>query len=165
MSTDLSYHNRVPQLAADDAAIVLAADTQYQGSWQQRGGTGAFFTIARKWDRIEAAAKRVGYDLEVASRQDDRPEGLINDIRDLRRYLTLLEAWLVSRGSATSRLTEHEQDQLEQGLKLVAEFRRRSSDMKEVPSYALAGSKPLPLVGSDVSIRDQHSGRRPATGD
>jgi hypothetical protein len=74
--------------------------------------------LARKWDRIEKALDPTSvagdlreapiagstnfpvpaYDIFAGAQADERPEGLIDDIRDLRRYLLLVEAELRSRG-------------------------------------------------------------------
>ena len=48
--------------------------------------------LARKWDRIEKQSCDYTYDIFLALEEDKRPEGLIDDIRDLRRYLLLVEA-------------------------------------------------------------------------
>jgi hypothetical protein len=60
----------------------------YGGSWKQRGGIGAFMMLARKFDRIEVAARRCSFDIFKAVK--DEP-GLLDDIQDLRNYLTLVE--------------------------------------------------------------------------
>ena len=48
--------------------------------------------LARKWDRIENQTQREKYDIFQTIRSDNREEGVIDDIRDLRRYLLLVEA-------------------------------------------------------------------------
>ena len=48
--------------------------------------------LARKWDRIEKQTSDYTYDIFLALEEDKRPEGLIDDIKDLRRYLLLVEA-------------------------------------------------------------------------
>lgn len=62
-------------------------ERNYEGSWQKRGGIGAFMMLARKWDRIEAISARNGYDLFEALRKDD--SGIVDDIDDLISYLML----------------------------------------------------------------------------
>lgn len=94
----LDYHKYVADVAANDVTEVLPRDEKYQGSWQKRGGSGVFANLARKWDRIEAACGQCHYDLMIAFLADDGPAGLIDDIRDLRRYLLLTEAWLIQHG-------------------------------------------------------------------
>lgn len=94
----LDYHKYVADVAQHDVDMVLPRDTQYKGSWQKRGGNGVFDNLARKWDRIESACADTHYDLMLAFHSDPGPTGLIDDIRDLRRYLLLTEAWLILNG-------------------------------------------------------------------
>jgi hypothetical protein len=88
------YRSRLESVARADVAETLTKDREYHGSWQKRGGVGAFMMMARKWDRIEPQVAAFGYDVFAACRTDTRAEGLRDDIRDLRRYLMLVEAWL-----------------------------------------------------------------------
>jgi hypothetical protein len=78
-------------ITAQDIAGLVKAEQSYGTSWRQRGGVGAFMMLARKWDRIENQVKRHNYDIFAAIQSDLRPEGIIDDIRDLRRYLLLVE--------------------------------------------------------------------------
>ena len=48
--------------------------------------------LARKWDRLEKQVTEQGYDIFQAIAYDGREEGILDDIRDLRRYLFLVEA-------------------------------------------------------------------------
>jgi hypothetical protein len=52
--------------------------------------------LARKWDRLEPLAKKYGYDIfKMLEEHPDR----IDDVRDLRRYLALVECeWRVNTG-------------------------------------------------------------------
>jgi hypothetical protein len=77
---------RVNVLASEDVKGLHNAEQSYGDSWKKRGGIGAFMMLARKWDRIEKQSCDYTYE------EDKRPEGLIDDIRDLRRYLLLVEA-------------------------------------------------------------------------
>lgn len=103
----MSYIDRVPAIAQHDVDVLLKKDKEYGGSWKLRGGTGAFMMLARKWDRIDNLVKRPAYmlpDAEGNTRAaerwdifqhallDNREEGLLDDIGDLRRYLLLVEA-------------------------------------------------------------------------
>lgn len=102
---ELVYHIYLEGVQKADLAYVLKKDTQYKASWKRRGGPGAFFTIARPWDRLEnMLATWVdgsgAYDLFGMLNYEglDGPDGsLIACIRDLRRYLLLLEAEAVHR--------------------------------------------------------------------
>lgn len=103
---DMKHMDFVADLAQRDVEAVRAGEEQYQGSWKRRGGVGAFMMLARKWDRLEG---RVGcapklpdgglgdrYDIFAHALADTRPEGILDDIRDLRRYLLLVEAEIVN---------------------------------------------------------------------
>ena len=101
---------RLLALAKQDAEKVFVKDVEYGHSWRKRDGVGAFFVIARKWDRLEERVKRDGldtflgkksiqYDLFGHIAADNREEGIIDDIRDLRRYLLLVEEEMMARGS------------------------------------------------------------------
>lgn len=68
------------------------AHEHYGTSWKNRGGIGAFMMLARKWDRLEQAVEKYGYDIFKTIEGDTRAEGIMDDIRDLRRYLLLVEA-------------------------------------------------------------------------
>ena len=83
---------RVNVLASEDVKGLHNAEQSYGDSWKKRGGIGAFMMLARKWDRIEKQAEDYTYDVFLALKEDNREEGLIDDIRDLRRYLLLVEA-------------------------------------------------------------------------
>ena len=79
-------------LAKQDVAVLGQKDAEYGSSWKIRGGVGAYMMLARKWDRLETACKRHGWDVFAAARTDTRTEGILDDIRDLRRYLLLVES-------------------------------------------------------------------------
>lgn len=98
-------------IVAEDVVGLAKAEESYGDSWCKRGGIGAYMMMARKWDRIERAieppanahgdgqaqmsskdAVVQGYDIFAGIKADKRAEGLIDDIRDLRRYLLLVEA-------------------------------------------------------------------------
>ena len=83
---------KVNVLANDDVSALHEAEKSYGDSWKKRGGIGAFMMLARKWDRIENQSNDYTYDIFLALEEDQRPEGLIDDIRDLSRYLLLVEA-------------------------------------------------------------------------
>jgi hypothetical protein len=85
---------------AQDIEQLRRKDAEYGGSWCKRGGQGAFFMLARKWDRIEIqmnAAKGLRRALE----NDNRQEGILDDIGDLRRYLLLVLAYLEEQRDPT----------------------------------------------------------------
>lgn len=94
-------------IAAEDVTGLKKAQQSYGDSWKRRGGVGAFMMLARKWDRLEVAmtTKYAGeenvppYDIFTRTENDKRAEGLIDDIRDLRRYFLLVESELRARGT------------------------------------------------------------------
>lgn len=113
------YLAQLDQIAKDDVEALEKAEKSYGDSWKKRGGIGAFMMLARKWDRIERAlspgdgdsgptqeAQMVSqckehvrpYDILQGIESDKRAEGLIDDIRDLRRYLMLVEAEARAQG-------------------------------------------------------------------
>lgn len=92
-----TYIDELQGVSATDVASVKAKDAEYGGSWKKRGGVGAFMMLARKWDRLEQQVAVKGWDVFAAVEEDRREEGVIDDLRDLRRYLLLVEAELKIR--------------------------------------------------------------------
>ena len=82
----------VEKVAKQDVEGLHKSEQSYGDSWKQRGGVGAFMMLARKWDRLEKQVNEFGYDIFDAIDDDTRDEGILDDIRDLRRYLFLVEA-------------------------------------------------------------------------
>lgn len=62
-------------------------EQHYGGSWQKRGGPGAFMMLARKWDRIENIAKESNYD--IFKMLEKNSGDVEDDIKDLVGYLLL----------------------------------------------------------------------------
>ena len=77
------------QLANADVKLLVDKGKTYGDSWKKRGGVGAFMMLARKWDRIEKAAREENFDIFAAI---DNVDELIDDIVDLRCYLLLCQA-------------------------------------------------------------------------
>lgn len=105
------------EVARDDVRALEIAERNYGSSWKKRGGVGAFMMLSRKWDRIENALRPMDddetranlkahqiapWDIFGAIAADTRPEGIIDDIRDLRRYLILVESEMRARGAASA---------------------------------------------------------------
>jgi hypothetical protein len=116
VDSGLGYLDQLNEVAQEDVAGLKKAQQSYGNSWKQRGGIGAFMMLARKWDRLENRVSREGittstgdrptpaFDIFLHVASDTRAEGVIDDIRDLRRYLMLVEAELRARGlNATHR--------------------------------------------------------------
>lgn len=98
----MSYIDQLITVAGADVDGLKAKDKEYGGSWKKRGGIGAFMMLARKWDRLEERVKNLNYDVFTAVQGDDRSETVIDDIRDLRRYLLLVEAECRAQGMAAA---------------------------------------------------------------
>jgi hypothetical protein len=85
----MDFRDELEKLLTASIQVLDDKREGYGDSWKKRGGVGAFMVIARKWDRIEHAAKENGWNLFEAlriSRTD-----LLDDICDLRNYLTLVQ--------------------------------------------------------------------------
>ena len=83
-------------ITEQDVEELMEAEKSYGDSWRKRGGTGAFMMLARKWDRIENQVSSDNYDIFKTIKQDPSSDGILDDIRDLRRYLLLVEGHLAS---------------------------------------------------------------------
>jgi|TARA_R110000782_G_scaffold181365_1_gene271669 hypothetical protein len=83
----------VKALTEKDWKALRKSEESYGDSWRKRGGVGAFMMLARKWDRINVQVEKSSYDVFHAVEEDGREEGILDDIKDLRRYLLLVEAW------------------------------------------------------------------------
>lgn len=90
--------NIVQNLANEDFVKLCRAQESYGNSWKRRGGVGAFMMLARKWDRIENQVGKMKYDVFATIADDPSGTGIIDDIRDLRRYLLLVEAEMIGNG-------------------------------------------------------------------
>jgi hypothetical protein len=100
--------SEVKEIAKYDAEKLTCAQESYGDSWKKRGGVGAFMMLARKWDRLENQTKKFNYDIFQAIDHDPSPEGILDDIGDLRRYLFLIEAELRRKLSAFALATPQE---------------------------------------------------------
>lgn len=100
----LKYHRHLESIANADIEYVRHKDAQYEASWKKRGGAGAFFTIVRPWDRFDSISRAAHYDVFSKIREEglQGPDGsLIACVRDIRRYLLLLEAEMTEQLEAT----------------------------------------------------------------
>lgn len=121
MSDNLKELDYLAVVAAEDVEFVEKKNRSYGGSWKRRGGVGAFMMLARKWDRLENILSTVGafgggdkdaqpYDIFQWIRRECENEkeyrgaavgqdgSVLAEIRDLRRYLLLVEAEMMARG-------------------------------------------------------------------
>tara|TARA_R100001086_G_C11692628_1_gene219021 strand:- start:135 stop:515 length:381 start_codon:yes stop_codon:yes gene_type:complete len=91
--------NEVNTLSIEDTEQLHISEQSYGDSWRKRGGVGAFMMLARKWDRLENQTIAHNWDIFKAIESDERPEGILDDIKDLRRYLFLVEAHMRTKDS------------------------------------------------------------------
>ena len=97
MTTENYYLLR--DLTTKDVTVLEEKGKSYGSSWRKRGGVGAFMMLARKWDRIENQMEAAGYDIFEPVRKEmvaGTTDGLLDDIRDLRRYLLLVEGHVMN---------------------------------------------------------------------
>ena len=86
----------IEELATKDVNSLMEAQKSYGDSWRSRGGVGAFMMLARKWDRIENQTEKSKYDIFDTILNDHSVEGILDDVKDLRCYLLLVEAYVIS---------------------------------------------------------------------
>lgn len=122
-TADSRFHFSLSEVLGADEAALKKARKNYGESWCKRGGVGAFMMLARKWDRLENYLSKPPlisdngvplsrpafstFDILEAIKFDRRAEGLIDDVRDLRRYLALVEAKLVEEGYGTAEVKKN----------------------------------------------------------
>ena len=82
-------------IAQKDLDALKRAEESYGDSWRRRGGVGAFMMLARKFDRIDHQSEKHGWDIFEAGEAFKGEAGLLDDIRDLRRYLILVEDFVL----------------------------------------------------------------------
>lgn len=112
----------LPEIVQADVEQLNQKEREYGASWKKRGGVGAFMMLARKWDRLEnmvdelktyqppnseqPITKRDGftagpYDIFSHVRGSElegkAAESLLDTIGDLRRYLLLVEAEMLTQ--------------------------------------------------------------------
>ena len=109
--TGKGYLDYLHAVAESDITGLKKSEQSYGDSWKRRGGVDTFHMLARKWDRVEkrvatdigaagAAPGATPYDIFEHIAADRRADGIIDDVRDLRRYLMLVEAEIVARSAS-----------------------------------------------------------------
>lgn len=95
---DMRHMQFIQTVAMEDVKQLIKKEETYQGSWKKRGGIGAFMMMARKWDRLETILSN-DYDVFkfIAMDMDGKDGSVLAEVRDLRRYLLLIEAEMKSQ--------------------------------------------------------------------
>ena len=93
----MSKREDMRQIAQGDLEALKVAEESYGDSWKRRGGVGAFMMLARKFDRIENQTKDQEWDIFKAGIEYSGEDGLLDDIRDFRRYLLLVEQQILNQ--------------------------------------------------------------------
>jgi hypothetical protein len=120
-----AYLDHLQALADEDVRFVREKDRSYGGSWKRGGGISAWFMLRRKCDRLIAMmtppdapegwptsvkvsaenthrlmemTRRVDVFAQVAARPGGEDGTVLAEVRDLRRYLMLVEAEMMARG-------------------------------------------------------------------
>jgi len=106
--TNADFLVHIEPITTEDAEGLVQGYKEYGTSWKRRGGVGAYMMLVRKIDRIERAADINSWDIFKCIEEDERAEGIIDDIRDLRRYLTLVEAEMRARGHKSASTTHRD---------------------------------------------------------
>lgn len=103
------YLCHLSEVVEEDVTGLVKAEQSYGNSWKKRGGVGAFMMLARKWDRLEKQLQNdPQYDIIAHIANDMRTEGIIDDLRDLRRYLILIEAEARALGLESAQSTHRD---------------------------------------------------------
>lgn len=70
--------------------LAIAKDKAYGASWKRRGGIGAYMTIVRKPDRLEAQMELNGYNIFDVSVAPEDGESIDETLRDTVNYCLLV---------------------------------------------------------------------------
>lgn len=96
---DMSHLDYLTEVAEADVNQLLEKEKTYQGSWKKRGGLGTAMMLLRKIDRLEVILKAADYDIFKVCLVDltGKDGSALAEIRDLRRYLLLVEAEVIAQ--------------------------------------------------------------------
>jgi len=94
------YLKYLGHIASIDIEQITAKERTYKGSWKKRGGIGASMMLLRKADRLENMLVANHYDIFglIEAEPHGKDGSALSEIRDLRCYLLLVEAEMMSRG-------------------------------------------------------------------
>lgn len=99
-----AYLGFLRAIGDSDVAGLIKAEQSYGDSWKARGGVDTYHMLTRKWNRLEerVRVKSEGanpYDIFAHIAANRAADGVIDDVRDLRRYLILVEAETAARAA------------------------------------------------------------------
>lgn len=100
--TKQGFLTSLQKVSAEDVEGIMVGEEEYNRSWMARGGQGVFFTLVRCLDRIPVLCARKPkdgdrYDIFAHCIESDGT-GILDSIRDARRYFLMLESELVRQG-------------------------------------------------------------------
>jgi hypothetical protein len=160
---DMEHMQYLESIAKEDVRFVEMRESTYRGSWKRRGGPGVFMNLARKWDRLEHYASRTGWDLWATLHGGLEGEDgtALAEIRDLRRYLLLVEAELMSRH--TTAVAEMERENRDAMVsEAIEEWSRNGVPLEDsnrhadrLPAYELPAAQFEQLPESDKRLFDR----------
>ena len=105
MQDDAEFASSLQAVTEDDVTALIESRIHYGDSWRAEGGFSAWFNIKRKVDRLvklmsrDATPTRDRYDIfgHIQSDLAEGGEAVLDAVRDMRRYLILVEAHLVQQ--------------------------------------------------------------------
>lgn len=177
-------------IADEDVRGVMKAEKVYGSSWKRRGGVGAYMMMCRKFDRIEEQLKKpliqpmfadypaaealrrpeavvAPYDIFGHAAHDTRSEGIIDDIRDLRRYLLLVESELRARGIQHGAHRDNAKESVKTCVGAEQALAIHGRPIGGLPDEGLAKlaeaaklTEPASIVGADGRVADRRLGVR-----
>jgi hypothetical protein len=107
----------------EDLDHLIEKEKSYKDSWKKSGGRSAWFMLKRKIDRLVFMLEKEPHDFVTAKSQHDifecikkDPSGrdgtILAEIRDLRRYLLLVEAEMMNQKIVTTLKWEKDDESL-----------------------------------------------------
>jgi len=102
---NMNHLQYLEEIAKEDLAEIRRKEATYKGSWKKRGGLGAFMMAVRKSDRLEEITTGFRYDIFAALADDmsGQDGSALAELRDLRRYLLLIESEMMARHGTNQR--------------------------------------------------------------
>jgi hypothetical protein len=127
------HHKFLQHVADNDVKFLIPRDISYGASWKMSGGRSAWFMLRRKMDRLgeimkgptikalintpdqslieklEALASAEDIFYKIAEDPSGKDGTALAEIRDLRRYLLLVEAEMIASNAITLEPDEFEE--------------------------------------------------------